>query len=167
MDEECVQDRPTVFLSCTGRDKLSNIIEVLSQLRVEYIWIYISCVNQCAWTFLNRREELKIFRKRLMDELEHNIRRSNNTVLFLEYWNDTFATVDHIWVMWEIFVKVMCQTPISVLLQRFLNAIDSGDQNLLERVRINIASIDFERATADNNNDRAENFSSHEKDGPL
>lgn len=97
VEEEFVEDRPTVYLSYSGRDKLCNFIEVLSQLRGKYIWIDIFCADQFAWTGLYIvRERRKIYRECLMDELKDKIRRINNTVLILESWNDTHSTVDQI-----------------------------------------------------------------------
>lgn len=157
-DELSLTKTATTFLSYTGRYKLSFFIEILEKLKGEYLWMDLFCVNQFAWTGQGRAQKMVEFRDTLVNDLQAQIRTINSTVLLLEKWNDAFATVGQLWVLWEVFNSVEAKAKFAVLLPEsetnlFLDAVGSGNQDFHD-IMASLASIDCNRAKAADDNDR-------------
>jgi hypothetical protein len=98
-----VRHTATVFVSYTGRFLLSHLVELLEQLRGEYIWFDVFCVDQFAWTGRRDSAQVDEYRKQLIDNLSTQIAKIGRLVLLLEKWDDTMYTLRQAWVLWEVF----------------------------------------------------------------
>lgn len=148
----------TVFLSYTGRISLNHLIEVLGQLRGEYIWMDVFCVDQFAWTGKSRSEDMKVFRTQLVSGLQEQIKAIDKTVLVLEKWDDAMLTLGQIWVLWEIFNTIEGNASFEILLPNtegdsfLFDALSGGDKYSMYWK--SLAAIDATSAVAESDVDR-------------
>jgi tetratricopeptide (TPR) repeat protein len=106
----------TVFVSYTGRYLLRNFVEVLDELRGEYIWIDVFCVDQFAWTGHKGSSQVKAFKDALVRTLPQQITQIGRVALLLERWDEVPRTLHQIWVLWEIFNAIQVGADLTILL---------------------------------------------------
>jgi hypothetical protein len=106
----------TVFVSYTGRYLLRNFVEVLNELRGEYMWMDVFCVDQFAWTGHKDSDQVKAFKDELVQTLPQQITQIGRVALLLERWDDVPHTLNQIWVLWEIYNTVQVGAAFTVLL---------------------------------------------------
>jgi tetratricopeptide (TPR) repeat protein len=142
-----VQDQATVFVSYTGRFLLEQFVDLLKQLRGEYIWFDVLCVDQLAWT--GRPDTLPVndLRNRLIEDLPNHIQSIGRVVLFLERWDDIMHTLCQAWVLWEVFNAVQTAVDFTILMpeaerHKYLRSLHQGH----EHVRNILADIDCQNA---------------------
>lgn len=134
-DEQDVSACATVFVSYTGRYNICGFQTILEQLRGEYIWIDIFCVDQFAWNRRKDDDTVAIFANMLLDRLSENIRKIGRTALIIERWDDIKYTLNQIWVLWEVFSTVEAESNFDILLtqdeaQRYYDALLDGSESL-------------------------------------
>lgn len=146
----------TTFLSYTGRHKLSSFLETLSQLRGEWIWMDIFCVDQFAWTYKSRHPDMAPFRSQLIDGLHGRIKEIRKTALLLESFESVMATLSQTWVLWEVYGTVKVQAEFRIILRdddksKFLESLhDESSQDVLSL----LSNIDCRATTAADDKDR-------------
>lgn len=153
--DDTVKQRPTVFVSYTGRCRLDFLLESLGKLREEYIWMDVFCVDQFAWTL--QQERIMTFRDDLIDGLRANIEAIGHTVLLMEKWDNAMHTLNQIWVLWEIYNTHISGAKFHVILSlseknRLLVDVTGGK---IEKMSANFSSIDLQNAVAENELDCA------------
>ena len=131
------QELPTLFLSYTGRYSFSKFIQVLEQVRGEYIWMDVFCVDQFAWTGQSKSEAVTQLRKDLIDRLPEQIQSIKRIALVLEKWDQVLYTLDQIWVLWEVFNAVIVKASAQILMSQaelkgFIDAVQVGDGKVQE-----------------------------------
>jgi hypothetical protein len=112
------QPQATVFVCYTGRYLLRTFVEVLDELRGEYMWMDVFCVDQFAWTGRKESDQVKAFSDELVQTLPQQIARIGRVALLLERWDDVPRTLHRIWVLWEIYNTVQVGADLTVHLSK-------------------------------------------------
>jgi hypothetical protein len=107
-----------VFVSYTGRYLLRNFVEVLEELRGEYMWMDVFCVDQFAWTGQKDSDQVKAFEDELVQTLPQQMTKIKRVALLLERWDDVLRTLHQIWVLWEIFNAIQVGAAFTILLSK-------------------------------------------------
>jgi hypothetical protein len=108
----------TVFVSYTGRYLLRNFVEVLDELRGEYMWMDVFCVDQFAWTGHKESSQVKAFKDELVQTLPGQITQIGRVALLLERWDDVPHTLNQLQVLWEIYNTVQVGVDLTILLSK-------------------------------------------------
>ena len=129
------KELPTLFLSYTGRYSFSKFIQILEQVRGEYIWLDVFCVDQFAWTGQGKSQAVMQLRKDLINGLPEQIESIKRIALVLEKWDQVLHTLEQIWVLWEVFNAVQVKASAQILMSQaelkgFLTAVSVGDEKV-------------------------------------
>ena len=147
-----IVDKATLFLSYTGRYELFNFLELLEQMRGEYIWMDLFCVDQFAWTGQKDSERIVQLRKELIDGLEQQIRDIGKVALMMEKWDEVLYTVGQVWVLWEVFNTAEAKVEFTILMtaeekQRYLESFKGAEK--FPRIQKALGDIDCSKAQSE------------------
>ena len=147
-----IVDKATLFLSYTGRYELSNFLELMEDMRGEYIWMDLFCVDQFAWTGQKDSEIIVQLRKELIDGLKHQIRDIGKVALMMEKWDEVLYTVGQVWVLWEVFNTAEAKVEFTILMtaeekQRYLESFKGPKK--FARIQRALGDIDCSKAQSE------------------
>ena len=137
---------------------MEHFVDSLQQLRGEFVWIDVFCVDQFAWTGQRDTQQVQIFVEKLTRGLEDQIRSIGRVALMLQACRDAMETLDQIWVLWEVFNTVQAGADLDILLSKeetdkLVKGMEHSSQEFM-LTQSHLSRIDCGRARASIETDR-------------